>query len=1215
MEASPQPQVFINFRGDELRYGFVGHLKKTLERNGINAYIDSNEEKGLNQKIFFQRIEESKIALAIFSSRYTESVWCLDELVKMKECMEAKKLVVIPIFYMVTPYKIKELMGDFGDKLRKLVKTVDDVRQKKWIDALKSVATNIGFNYDGMRDEHLLIREIVGEVQKLLKKITLQKGEQEDQKTKMLLTSTSKGSSSIPYNNTENQNEFAGLKQRLEELKEKLDLSRKETRIVGVFGMPGIGKTTLVKKLYDEWKHNFQRHVHMVNIRKMSNEHGTQSLQRKLLKGLLGDTYTEINDEMTHGSVEVELLEKKVFLVLDDVSSKKQIQALLGNHNWLRKGSRIVITTRDRTSISELEYTYVVPRLDLTDGLKRFSFFAFEDHKCPYPGKLMDLSTKFVDYARGNPLALKILGRELLSKDKDQYWSQRLDTLAQNPSPHIQDLLKVSYDELSNQQKEAFLVVACFFRSRDEFYVRCLVDTKDPDSANDVASEIRDLADKLLISISSDRVEMHDLLSTFAKKLCSSLPSEDSMIWNHDSFATATKNKRMRFVNQPNVRKPERDHVKGILLDMSELADKLTLDSEIFSEMCNLQYLKVYNSQCSRDCEADCKLNFPDGLKCSMENLRYFYWLQFPLKKLPKAINPRNLIELSLPYSKITRLWKDTKDTSKLKWVDLSHSSELSEISGLLGACNLKRLNLEGCTNLTTLPQGMQEMESLVYLNLGGCTRLVSLPEMKLKSLKTLILSYCLNLENFPLISESLEALYLQGTAIKVIPTSIEYLQKLFLLNLKECKALVTLPDCLGKLRALQELVLSGCSKLEIFPELKENMKSIQILLLDGTAIKQMPMLLHYSQSQGQASADKPFPNPHAHHCNYDISSSLLSISLSGNDLESLQTNISQLYHLKWLYLKNCKKLKAIPVLPPNLKCLDAHGCDSLEKVGSPLAILMVTGQIHCTFIFTNCNRLDQVAISNIISYTRKKSQLMSDALNRYNGGFVLESLIGTCFPGCEVPASFEHQAFGSLLQPKLPRHWCNSSLTGIALCAVILFPDYQRQSNRFLVKCTCEFQSEDGPCISFTSIVGGWSEPDDEPRKMKSSHVFIGYTSWLDINKGHMEDHGKGCIPSKASLRFHVSDGVNEVAKCQVMKCGFSLVYTPNDIDDIARETMGDIGPSKKENELDNTSLNELSRKDYDYSYQSKSSCGVASRRDEYFHDEELAEANISRI
>ncbi|KAH0892191.1 hypothetical protein HID58_054620 [Brassica napus] len=1162
MNASAQPQVFINFRGAELRHSFIGHLKKAFERNGINFFIDTNEQKGLNQKVFFKRIEESKIALAIFSPRYTESRWCLDELVKMKECMEANKLV--------TPYTIQGLMGDFGDKLRELVKYVDDVREKKWTEALKYASTIIGINYDGKR---------------VLKKIALQKGKEEP-KTKMPRTNTSTYSSSITHSknivDSDNQNELAGLKQRLDELKEKLDLSHKETRIVGVYGMPGIGKTTLVKRLYDEWKHKFQRHVHLVNIRDMSNAYGAQSLQRIVLKSLLSDTYNEISDDMNYETMESELLQKKVFLVFDDVSSKNQVHSLLDNHKWIRKGSRVVISTRNRTAISQLEYTYAVPSLDLADSLNRFSFYAFKDHNCPRPGNLRDLSTKFADYARGNPQALKILGRELLSGDED-HWSQRLDTLAQIPSPRIQDLLRKSYDELSEQQREAFFVVACFFRSGDEYYVRSLVDSADPDnSTDDTASEIRDLADKLLISISSGRVEMHDLWSTFAKKHGSSFSAESSqgnyMIWDHDTFASMAKNKRMRFVNQTrkndqsNLKNSGRDSVKGISLDMSKFSDKLALDNEIFSKMCNLRYLKVYNSQCSRDCDGDYKLNFPDGLKCAMESLRYLYWLQFPLEELPEGISPKNLIELNLPYSKIKRLWEDSKDTSKLKWVDLSHSSELCEISGLLGASNLQRLNLEGCTDLTTLPQGMQEMESLVYLNMGGCTRLVSLPNMKLKSLKTLILSYCSNLEQFPVISESLESLYLQATAIEVIPDSVEDLQKLFLLNLKDCKSLKSLPDCLGKLRALQELILSGCSKLKMFPELKEKMESLKILLLDGTGIKQMPMLLHCSQSQGKAFANKPFPDIQTH-CglsNSGLSSSLLSLCLSGNDLESLQDNISQLYQLKWLDLKNCKKLKSIPVLPPNLKCLDAHGCDSLEKVGTPLALLMVTGQIHCTFIFTNCNKLDQVAKSNIISYTRKKSQLISDALNRYNGGFVLESLIGTCFPGCEVPASFDHQGFGSVLEPKLPRHWCDSRLTGIALCAVIMFPDCHHQNNRFLVKCTCEFKTDDGP----------------------SGYISTNVT-WKTMGKD-------------------VTDSSGEVAKCKVLKCGFSLVCTPNDIDDISREKMGDISPQNMGNALNKENSNKTSRNDYDFWY--PSNCGMTSRNDEHFHDEELAEANISK-
>ncbi|KAF8117262.1 hypothetical protein N665_0012s0262 [Sinapis alba] len=151
-EGSMKPQVFINFRGDELRHRFVNYLKKALVRNGINTYTDSDEQKGHNLKVFFKRIEDSTIALVIFSSMYTESEWCLDELAKMKECMESTNLVVIPIFYLVAPFTVRNQMGDFGDKFRMLVlKDVDDVRKNMWTEALKSIAENTGIEYDGKR--------------------------------------------------------------------------------------------------------------------------------------------------------------------------------------------------------------------------------------------------------------------------------------------------------------------------------------------------------------------------------------------------------------------------------------------------------------------------------------------------------------------------------------------------------------------------------------------------------------------------------------------------------------------------------------------------------------------------------------------------------------------------------------------------------------------------------------------------------------------------------------------------------------------------------------------------------------------------------------------------------------------------------------------------------------------------------------------------------
>lgn len=320
--------------------------------------------------------------------------------------------------------------------------------------------------------------------------------------------------------------------------------------------------------------------------------------------------------------------------------------------------------------------------------------------------------------------------------------------------------------------------------------------------------------------------------------------------------------------------------------------------------------------------------------------------------------------------------------------MDLSYSTKLLNLSALSNAKNLEKLNLEGCTSLDELPLEIQNMKSLSYLNLRGCIRLCSLPKMNLISLKILILSDCSNLNEFQLISESIEFLHLDRTSIKGLPPTIKNLQKLVLLNMRNCKMLEFLPNCLCELKCLEELILSGCSMLINFPYIKQSMRHLQKLLFDETGEEEMPKISYFTRSKGQATGDA-FLQPYGSFYNsprrvYRVSL-LQRLCLSGNGFVSLQTDIGQLYHLKWLDVKHCKKLRSVPTLPPRIQYFDAHGCESLEKVANPLARPVVTEQIHATFNFANCNKLDQDAKDSIISYTRRKSQLVLAALSRYN--------------------------------------------------------------------------------------------------------------------------------------------------------------------------------------------------------------------------------------
>ncbi|EOA25187.1 hypothetical protein CARUB_v10018498mg, partial [Capsella rubella] len=140
------PQVFFNFRGDQLRKNFVSHLRDAFQRSKIKSFIDEDEKRGEDVNKLFVRIEESSIALAILSTRYSESAWCLDELVKMMELKGKNKLIVIPIFYKVEPEDVGNPTHgtEFGKNFWTLAETSSGKQIKEWKEALKSISTKAG---------------------------------------------------------------------------------------------------------------------------------------------------------------------------------------------------------------------------------------------------------------------------------------------------------------------------------------------------------------------------------------------------------------------------------------------------------------------------------------------------------------------------------------------------------------------------------------------------------------------------------------------------------------------------------------------------------------------------------------------------------------------------------------------------------------------------------------------------------------------------------------------------------------------------------------------------------------------------------------------------------------------------------------------------------------------------------------------------------------
>ena len=150
---SSNPDVFLSFRGEDVGGNFISHLYKALDEREINTYIDNNFERGEEiSSANFKVIEGSTISIIVLSKNYAESKWCLDELLKILDCEESKKQIVLPIFFQVEPWEVEHQKGNFGKSFDKLGDELKDhAKMVKWKEALVKVAGFSGLQLANFR--------------------------------------------------------------------------------------------------------------------------------------------------------------------------------------------------------------------------------------------------------------------------------------------------------------------------------------------------------------------------------------------------------------------------------------------------------------------------------------------------------------------------------------------------------------------------------------------------------------------------------------------------------------------------------------------------------------------------------------------------------------------------------------------------------------------------------------------------------------------------------------------------------------------------------------------------------------------------------------------------------------------------------------------------------------------------------------------------------
>ena len=261
-----------------------------------------------------------------------------------------------------------------------------------------------------------------------------------------------------------------GVNQVAQEIIQKLD-NKKEVLLLGLWGMGGIGKSTLARELYNQLSKQFDSACYIEDVTEKVIQGGVVKVQKDILEDLCRNASDQIKG-ISQGKriLEKRLCEKRILMVLDDVRESDEMEYWI-SRKMLREGSMCIVTSRNRSvfdasnsfAISHEVYIHDVQPLNSADSEQLFLSHAFGGY-----GKVRVELEKMVrgitKACGGVPLVLKVCGALLKNKSTVNVWKEVMAKLNRRgimDNKKIFECLRISYDDLSEEQQEMFLDIAC----------------------------------------------------------------------------------------------------------------------------------------------------------------------------------------------------------------------------------------------------------------------------------------------------------------------------------------------------------------------------------------------------------------------------------------------------------------------------------------------------------------------------------------------------------------------------------------------------------------------------------------------------------------------------------------------------------------------------------------------------------------------------------
>ena len=453
---------------------------------------------------------------------------------------------------------------------------------------------------------------------------------------------------------------------------------------IGVWGLPGVGKTTVMEKLNNK-VHEIQLFddIFWVTLTKGGSV-------RKIQLAILEQLKVEVkgihdSDQMADIISEI-LVNKKYLLLLDEVFSEINLKEV-GIHDDHEHGA-VIFAYRDRDFCCLMDDHIKIERLSNDDAKNLFQKIVGNIIDRPTYKKIAD---RLLKECGGMPQVIKLIAYSLRNEDDPAVWRHLLSDMQSPGMEPVQELqevykaFKLIYDKLPADKKPCLLYWA-FFPPDYEVYQEYLIECW---KAEQFIVEARKLGDA--------RDKGHAIIREFEKKSL----LERGRRAGHFKMPLFLRRMALKIMYQ------EEKDSKFLVGDGEEIEEQPLEEEWEGVQRVSLISQKLYNLPCRPACT-----------------------------KISTLLLQKNPSLTKIPES----FFEYMCDLRVLDLYDTRIKSLTSSISSLI---NLRVLYLNNCSELVELPPALEKLKSLEILDLR-CTGILTLPEQlaQLTGLKCLRVSF-----------------------------------------------------------------------------------------------------------------------------------------------------------------------------------------------------------------------------------------------------------------------------------------------------------------------------------------------------------------------------------------------------------------------------------------------------------------------------------------